>query len=101
MRDRLYIGTMENVLSSSTKILVDTTKGNNFLYLPLDKLSATKETEKMVDEEDLAAQAAAAIAQTIPSQSALSSAAPSKGAAHARPVRDDSAMFNRPRGDRS
>lgn len=60
MRDRLYLGTMEDVLSSTTKIVVDTTKGNNFLYLPLDKMSAGKEKTAVIDEEDLVAQAAAA-----------------------------------------
>lgn len=38
-RDRLYIETMEQVLSSTTKILVDQKGGNNVLYLPLDKLA--------------------------------------------------------------
>jgi modulator of FtsH protease HflK len=37
-RDRLYIETMEQVLSSTTKILVDQKGGNNILYLPLDRL---------------------------------------------------------------
>jgi len=37
-RDRMYLETMEQVLSSSTKIFVDQKGGNNLLYLPLDKL---------------------------------------------------------------
>ena len=37
-RDRLYLETMEQVLSSTTKIFVDQKGGNNILYLPLDKL---------------------------------------------------------------
>ena len=37
-RERLYIETLEAVLSSSTKVLVDTGNGNNVLYLPLDQL---------------------------------------------------------------
>jgi len=37
-RERLYIDAIEEVMSSSTKILVDTKGGNNMLYLPLDKL---------------------------------------------------------------
>lgn len=37
-RERLYIETMEDVLSNANKIFVDTRKGNNMLYLPLDKL---------------------------------------------------------------
>jgi len=38
-RERLYIETLEAVLSSSTKVLVDTGNGNNVLYLPLDQLT--------------------------------------------------------------
>jgi len=37
-RDRLYIESMEKVMSNSTKILVDQKSGNNLMYLPLDKL---------------------------------------------------------------
>lgn len=39
-RERLYIETMEQVLTSTTKIFVDQKAGNNLLYLPLDKLMA-------------------------------------------------------------
>jgi membrane protease subunit HflK len=38
-RERLYVETMETVLSSATKIIVDTEGGNNVLYLPLDQLA--------------------------------------------------------------
>lgn len=37
-RKRLYLETMQDVLSKSPKILIDGEKGNNMLYLPLDKL---------------------------------------------------------------
>lgn len=37
-RDRLYIEAVENVLSRSQKVFVDTKAGNQMLYLPLDKL---------------------------------------------------------------
>lgn len=37
-RERMYLETMEQVLSSTTKILVDQKGGNNIFYLPLDKL---------------------------------------------------------------
>jgi membrane protease subunit HflK len=42
-RERLYIETMEQVLSSTTKVLIDQKSGNNLLYLPLDKLIAGHE----------------------------------------------------------
>ena len=37
-RERLYLDTMEAVMSNSTKVMVDVEGGNNLLYLPLDKL---------------------------------------------------------------
>jgi len=37
-RERMYIETLEEILRSSTKVLVDTEGGNNLLYLPLDQL---------------------------------------------------------------
>ncbi len=37
-RERLYLETMEQVLSSTTKIFIDQKAGNNLIYLPLDKL---------------------------------------------------------------
>ena len=37
-RERLYIETMQQVLSSTNKILLDYRGAGNLLYLPLDKL---------------------------------------------------------------
>ena len=37
-RDRMYIETMEQVYSSTSKVLVDVKNGNNIMYLPLDKM---------------------------------------------------------------
>jgi modulator of FtsH protease HflK len=37
-RDRMYLDTMQQIYSSTTKILVDSRQGNNLLYLPLDKI---------------------------------------------------------------
>ena len=37
-RERLYLDTIESVMSSSTKVMVDVEGGNNMLYLPLDKI---------------------------------------------------------------
>jgi membrane protease subunit HflK len=38
-RTRLYIDALEQVLSNSTKVMVDVEGGNNMLYLPLDKIA--------------------------------------------------------------
>ena len=48
-RDRLYIETMEAVLSSTTKIFIDQKAGNNLLYLPLDKL--VPQMKSLTEEE--------------------------------------------------
>lgn len=37
-RERLYIDTMQEVLSNASKVLVSGNKGQNLLYLPLDKM---------------------------------------------------------------
>ncbi len=37
-RERLYIETMEQVLSNTTKVFIDQKAGNNLIYLPLDKM---------------------------------------------------------------
>ena len=39
-RDRMYIDSMREMYNNVTKVLVDTTKNNSLLYLPLDKLVA-------------------------------------------------------------
>ena len=40
-RERLYLETMEKVLSNNRKIMIDSKSGNNLLYLPLDKLQGS------------------------------------------------------------
>lgn len=37
-RDRLYIGTMEEVLKNSNKVMLDIKGGSNLTYLPLDRM---------------------------------------------------------------
>ncbi len=37
-RNRMYLDTVQQILSSASKILIDQQGGNNLLYLPLDKL---------------------------------------------------------------
>jgi modulator of FtsH protease HflK len=45
MRRRLYLETMEAVLSSTPKVLLDAKGSNNLMYLPIDKLIERKKTE--------------------------------------------------------
>lgn len=37
-RERIYLDTIESVMKSSTKVMIDVEGGNNLLYLPLDKI---------------------------------------------------------------
>ena len=37
-RERLYLETIEEVMAGSNKVVVDVTKSNNLMYLPLDKI---------------------------------------------------------------
>jgi len=43
-RERLYIDTMQQILSNTTKIFVDQKAGNSLIYLPLDKLVTMPQT---------------------------------------------------------
>lgn len=38
-RQRLYLETMESVLSRTSKVMVDVKKGNSLIYLPLDRIT--------------------------------------------------------------
>jgi membrane protease subunit HflK len=51
-RDRMYVDTMREVYTNVSKILVDTAKGNNMLYLPLDKIvsQVTAESNQAVSQ---------------------------------------------------
>jgi len=37
-RERMYIDTMQQIFTSTTKVMIDSRANNNMLYLPLDKL---------------------------------------------------------------
>lgn len=37
-RRRLYLDAMEDIYANSSKVLIDATKGNNMIYLPVDKI---------------------------------------------------------------
>lgn len=65
-RERLYQDTMQQILSNTTKVLVDDKQGGNLLYLPLDKLmnmsqggQPTASSPQVIDQP----------AQTAPSRS--------------------------------
>ena len=41
-RDRIYLETMESILSHTDKVIVDVKKGSNLLYLPLDRMGQSR-----------------------------------------------------------
>jgi membrane protease subunit HflK len=49
-RQRIYLDTMESVMSGTDTVMVDVKGGNNLMYLPLDKLAdKSKVMRKLVD----------------------------------------------------
>lgn len=48
MRERLYIDAMQEVLSNSSKVLIDVENGNNMMFLPLDRIMS----QGMQDNDD-------------------------------------------------
>ncbi|MCZ4296343.1 MULTISPECIES: FtsH protease activity modulator HflK [Vibrio] len=44
-RNRLYLDTMEEVYSSTSKVLIDSESSGNLLYLPIDKLAGEAQTQ--------------------------------------------------------
>lgn len=56
-RERLYIGTLEKVFTSTSKVLVDVENGNNMFYMPLDRVMAdiAAKTGDALTERDIEA----------------------------------------------
>jgi modulator of FtsH protease HflK len=50
-RERMYLDTVQQILKSTTKVLVDTKSNSNLLYLPLDKLLKMGSTGTVVTPE--------------------------------------------------
>lgn len=51
-RQRLYLETMENVMSNSSKVMVDVAGGNNMLYLPLDRMGTRSSVAEPQTQSD-------------------------------------------------
>lgn len=45
-RQRLYIETVEEVMSSSSKVMLDVEEGNNMLYIPLQEIMSKRNVKK-------------------------------------------------------
>jgi membrane protease subunit HflK len=48
-RERMYLETVEKMLSNTTKVYVDQKAGNNLIYLPLDKLMSKADQQARSD----------------------------------------------------
>ncbi len=72
-RDRMYLDTMQQMLSSTSKVLVDQKGGNNLLYLPLDKLIQQSAPDASVAKSIPQPESAPAIDSTSRSRDAFRS----------------------------
>ena len=51
-RKRLYMDSIESVLSNSSKLMIVIKEGNNLMLLPLDKIINSKELNENIEEDD-------------------------------------------------
>ena len=80
-RDRMYLDAMQQIYSSTSKILVDSKQNSNLLYLPLDKLMQQTAANAAGTPSDAASPN---VAGTAAPQSSVIPVAPSAGDARAR-----------------
>jgi len=73
-RDRMYLEVMQQIFSSTTKVLIDAKNGSNLLYLPLDKLISQSAAMDAAGKPG----APAASTPTSPSGDALQSLEPQR-----------------------
>ncbi|HMV62059.1 MAG TPA: FtsH protease activity modulator HflK [Rhodocyclaceae bacterium] len=98
-RQRMYLETMQQIMSNSSKVVIDSKGSGNLLYLPLDKLIAATAAQAS------GAATPEAAAQTRPQVPAAAvaadnSPAPPRPDALSGESRTREAMRNRERGDR-
>ncbi|MCL1886624.1 MAG: FtsH protease activity modulator HflK [Betaproteobacteria bacterium] len=51
-RDRMYLETMQEIFSNTTKLMMDAKNGNNLLYLPFDKLISQTAVQPTSSDEN-------------------------------------------------
>jgi modulator of FtsH protease HflK len=114
IRQQMYLDTMQQIYSRTTKVYVDSKSGNNVVYLPLDKLvENTRQQAGAASEAPASAAAAAsapaaeapqARAQNVPAASpAAPASAPASAASNANaasdPLRSRDAFRSRSRSE--
>lgn len=65
-RQRLYLETMEAVMTSSSKVMVDVAGGNNMLYLPLDRMGARQQPAEPEVQTEFNSRAVQSVESTKP-----------------------------------
>ncbi len=102
MRSRMYLETMQQLYSNTSKVMVDAKSGGNLLYLPLDKLmqAAGAQAAAVQASEPAAAPhaAAAAVSNEVPPQLERAPQVDQGGVYSSSRSRDS--LRSRERGDR-
>ena len=76
-RDRLYIDAVEDVLTNTSKVLMDVQSGNQMIYLPLDRLAAGAATpQRSVISQDAVRDIADAVIREIEARPTTSTRRP-------------------------
>ena len=88
-RERMYIETMQQVLTSTSKVMIDAKSNGNLLFLPLDKLI-----------KSVASQPATAAVAPQPGQESAPQAAKANPSSAASDPRGRELLRNRDRGER-
>lgn len=78
-RERLYLETMQDVISRSKKVLVDIKKGSNLLYLPLDKIVSGQPRQNSSNTSSDAGQSTGTTSHQLPEMTGDSLRSRSRG----------------------
>ena len=90
IRQRMYLETMQQIYSNTTKVYVDSKSSNNVLYLPLDKL-VEQTRQRVADAASASGAAAAGASQPANSPGAVAAQANAASAAAASTAASGSA----------
>jgi membrane protease subunit HflK len=69
-RDRMYIEAMQQIFTSTTKVMVDTKSNNNMIYIPLDKLIAQTAAESTAAMQNHSSSASSQFNEVLPPEPA-------------------------------
>ncbi|WP_061169832.1 FtsH protease activity modulator HflK [Caballeronia hypogeia] len=86
IRQRMYLDTMQQIYSRTTKVFVDSKAGNNVVYLPLDKLVEANRQQAKETAEGASGATAANVPAADGQQARAQNAAPASTPASAAPA---------------